>query len=104
MRGSEKVIVAQERMAFNFIYLFKGKTPEKPWHIEIRSTPEAGKGNQKKLEICLIKKPEFGFVIMVEFAPVRTKIPLFTLMRALGIKSDKKILECIFHDLGNPEL
>lgn len=41
---------------------------------------------------------------MAEFAPIRTKIPLFTLMRALGIKSDKAILECIFHDLANPDL
>ena len=35
IRGSEKVIVAQERMAFNFVQVFKNKTPDIPWICEV---------------------------------------------------------------------
>ena len=31
MRGSEKVIVGQERMAYNFVYTFKSKDEKNPW-------------------------------------------------------------------------
>ena len=37
MKGSEKVVVAQERMAFNFVYTFKNKEASVPWVTEIRS-------------------------------------------------------------------
>jgi hypothetical protein len=31
VRGSEKVVVGQERMAFNFVYTFKTKFESEPW-------------------------------------------------------------------------
>lgn len=31
VKGSEKVVVAQERMAFNFVYTFKNKEANYPW-------------------------------------------------------------------------
>lgn len=31
LRGSEKVIVGQERMAYNFVYTFKSKDDKNPW-------------------------------------------------------------------------
>lgn len=41
MRGSEKVIVGQERMACNVVLVFKTKEPKKPWVAEIRSLSDA---------------------------------------------------------------
>lgn len=40
---------------------------------------------------------------MAKFEPVKTEIPLFTLMRALGVPSDREILQRIFYDLKDPE-
>ena len=37
LRGSEKVIVAQERMACNVVLVFRTKDANKPWVAEIRS-------------------------------------------------------------------
>ena len=31
LKGSEKVIVGQERMAYNFVYTFKSKDEKNPW-------------------------------------------------------------------------
>lgn len=31
VKGSEKVVVAQERMAYNFVYTFKNKEANFPW-------------------------------------------------------------------------
>lgn len=31
VRGSEKVVVGQERMAYNFVYTFKNKIENEPW-------------------------------------------------------------------------
>ena len=31
VKGSEKVVVAQERMAHNFVYTFKNKEANYPW-------------------------------------------------------------------------
>ena len=40
IRGSEKVVVGQERMAYNFVYTFKSKDDKNPWVSEIRSVPK----------------------------------------------------------------
>lgn len=40
IKGSEKVVVGQERMAFNFVYTFKSKDIKNPWVSEIRSMPK----------------------------------------------------------------
>lgn len=48
------VLVAQERMAYNFIYTFKGKDPKIPWTSEIRSFQKGG-SNYPSLFKILIK-------------------------------------------------
>ena len=41
INGSEKVLVALERMADNFVYAFQKKQPSKyTWVCEVRSRPE----------------------------------------------------------------
>lgn len=37
INGGEKVIVAQERMASNFVYVFEKKNSKYRWSAEIRS-------------------------------------------------------------------
>lgn len=96
IRGSEKVMVAQERMANNFVYVFKKKDEKIPWSVEIRSTPEESP-RPRKLLIYLKYQKEFGYVLLAEMDKILNKpIPLVILLNAMGYTNDKKILKCIF--------
>lgn len=93
VNGSEKVIIAQERMASNTIYVFKKSQPASYSHYaEIRSVPEKGAKNPSALSLKLCKNPN---VIKVSIPYAKQEIPLFVIYRALGFLSDKEIAEHI---------
>ncbi|KRX04818.1 hypothetical protein PPERSA_06452 [Pseudocohnilembus persalinus] len=103
INGSEKVIVAQERQAYNVVFLFSSKSEKEPWRIEINSMPETG-GLPNKFTLVLENDNEQkGFVITAKIKGVNSGVPLFLLMRALGLRSDKEILEAIFYDLEDED-
>lgn len=99
IKGSEKVIVAQERMAYNYIYVFKTKHNERPWVCEIRSSSEDG-SVAYKFELHIKKTKEEGIQFMARMKNVKTPIPLFILLRALGVKSHKEMVKFIFYDIS----
>ena len=95
--GGEKVIVAQERMATNFVYVFKKKDQSGyTWQAEIRSSIDGTNRPPVQFSVKISKKNvqlknDLGGLITARIPYVKTDIPIVILFRALGIESDKDI-------------
>ena len=115
--GKEKVIIAQERITTNRLFVTKIKKDINfSYKGLIRCTGETGETllSPRSIEFYLVKNPDLTIeeddvtedfrnkkgAIVVNLPSVEGKIPLFILFRALGMESDKDIYESIFGD-GN---
>lgn len=95
INGSEKVIVCQERKCENKIYIFKQKKDE--YISEIRNV-----FNNKVASKIEVKYYSSNKTIKVKISnKFKKEIPLFILFRAIGITSDKSIIEHIVYDLND---
>ncbi len=102
INGSEKVIVAHERMANNLIYVYPRKPSEKfSFVAEIRSTAELSQKSSSQLYIGVMTH---NGRVEVTMPYIKHPIPLFVVMRALGMKSDGEIVERIVYDMGDMEM
>ena len=103
--GGEKVIVSQEGRADNMLYVKKLKDDKYSHAAEIRSVSEDTSKPIRTLSvrICNSMQGFEGGQIVVMVPNVRSPIPLFILMRALGIISDKDIIEHCLLDLEKHE-
>ncbi len=127
VEGKEKVIVAQERIATNRIFINKSKDDKYSYHGLIRCTSQENPLFPKTINIYVysdkpIKKkkaandessssededelppPEDRIPnsIILELPYLSRPIPLFTLFRALGIESDQDILSHIVYDIDD---
>jgi DNA-directed RNA polymerase II subunit RPB2 len=103
INGSEKVLIAQERMANNHVYCF-AKTPPSPYSYtaEIRSAAEKGGKSASPLLIKLLarttEKGTAGQYIRVTLPYIKQDIPIGIVFRALGVVADKDILNYICYD------
>jgi DNA-directed RNA polymerase II subunit RPB2 len=103
--GKEKCMIAQEKFADNMIYT-RDKSASKGVEIyshtaEVRSVSEDASKPVRTLAIKIVS-PTSKFTnnqIVVVIPNVRAPIPLFILMRALGVESDKDIIEYCLLDL-----
>lgn len=111
INGGEKVIVAQERMANNFVYVFKKKQPSKfSWVAEIRSQVDSSNRPPNQFSVKLYSKGQrraggsfsggkvFGQTICATVPYINQDIPIAILFRALNCISDKEILDKICYD------
>lgn len=99
--GKEKVIISQEKFANNMI-IIKDKVNDLYSHsADITSVSEDASKPIRKTSVRIVSpstRLKNGNIVV--FVPnVRKAVPLFILMRALGIESDKEILQCILTDL-----
>ena len=94
--GKEKVIISQEKFADNMLYI-KNKVNDLYSHsAEIRSVSEDASKPIRTLSIR-IAAPSASLSnnqIVINVPNVRKPVPLFILMRALGVLSDKDIIQC----------
>ena len=93
--GKEKVVVPQEKFGDNMIYI-KDNFNEKYSHsAEIRSVSENMTKPIRTVAVRLVSPIPtlLNNNIVVQIANIRKPIPLFIVMRALGIISDKSIME-----------
>ncbi len=109
--GKEKVIVSQERITTNRLFIGESTDENMALKAIIRCTPTKGEGSliPKTVEFNLLKKVDVEFdkdikedyrpyagAILVNLPSITGELPLTTLFRALGFESDKSIVEAIF--------
>lgn len=105
IKGSEKTVLGQERVAENKIYCFENKSTTK-WTMcaEIKSTPDDKCISPKQIDMMIASRNNgFGYAIYVNIPRIRHPIELFTLFRAYGVITDKNICEHIVLDIENNE-
>ena len=102
--GKEKVIIPQETFADNMIYIRKYKEGEKySFSAEVRSVSEDASKPIRTTSVKIIA-PTTTYSnnqIVVDIPNVKKPIPLFIVMRALGIISDKDIIKTCLLDIEN---
>ncbi|KAL7443359.1 hypothetical protein ACHAXH_009174 [Discostella pseudostelligera] len=109
INGSEKVIIAQERMSNNHVYAFKKKQPSKfSWVIETRSQVENSTRPTSTLYLQMYQKGGKGSIegnqIRSTLPYIRTDIPVVIIFRALGYVADRDIIEHVVYDLTDGEM
>jgi len=116
IQGLEKTVVAQEKFADNMLWVRKGKdaydddgnlvsATEYLYSADIRSVSENVSKPIRNLSVQLVAPtPSYtNRQIVVNVPNVRKPVPLFILFRALGILTDKAIIELCLLDLEKYE-
>ena len=100
--GKEKLVIPQEKFADNMLYIRKNKEDELYSHsAEIRSVSEDASKPIRTTAVKIVA-PSASLSnnqIVVAVPNVRKPVPLFILMRALGVVSDKEIIKTCLLDL-----
>ena len=103
--GKEKVIICQEKFANNTLNI-RNKVNDKYSHAaEIRSVSEDASKPTRNLAVRIVAPTETltNNQIVVNIPNIRSPVPLFIVMRALGVESDKKIIQYCLLDLEDNE-
>lgn len=130
INGSEKVLIAQERMATNRVYVFAKSQPSPVSYLaEIRSAVEKGGKTISSMQIKMMRRTErqvtlslslsypwrrtvdvnlsvsqSGQTIKSSIPYIRADIPIVVVFRALDIIPDRDILDHICYDKNDAEL
>lgn len=108
INGSEKVLIAQERMATNHVYVFAKAQPSPiSFLAEIRSAVEKGGKTISQFQVKLYNKNQdrsLGNVIKATIPYIKVDIPIWVVFRALGVISDRDILEHICYDMQDAQM
>jgi DNA-directed RNA polymerase II subunit RPB2 len=101
INGSEKVVVSQERVAENKIYVFNKKKLSKYACIcEIKSVKNDTIINFKNIQIKMVKQNQYNKICLkLQLPHIKIDVPLFIVFKLLNIVKDKKILEYILVDV-----
>mmetsp|Transcript_18211 Transcript_18211/g.18269 ORF Transcript_18211/g.18269 Transcript_18211/m.18269 type:complete len:1196 (+) Transcript_18211:62-3649(+) len=114
INGSEKVIIAQERMSNNHVYVFKKQQPSKyEWVCETRSHVSTGARPTSTMYLQMygesknrsaLEGDEDGHKIRSTLPYIRTDIPVVVIFRALGFVADRDIIEHVVYDFSDWEM
>ncbi len=101
INGSEKVLIAQEKMSHNHVYVFKKAMPSKYAYVaETRSGLETGSRPTSTLYVKQLARGTKGVgqAIRTTIPYIKQDIPIVVVFRALGSVDDREILEHICYD------
>ena len=98
VEGQEKVIVSHERKAENKLYIVKSLEGLYSYSAQIKSVPD---DSFKYARTTVVNMNKTTNILTVRLPSIKKQIPLFVLFRALGIESDKEILEYILYNLDD---
>eukprot|EP00752_Nemacystus_decipiens_P002915 g2713.t1 len=110
INGSEKVLIANERMSTNHVYCFKKRQPSKfLWTSEIRSFVDNSGRPPSSMYLQMYAKGSQhtkvnGGHIRAQLPYIRTDVPVVLVFRALGYTNDKSILEHIVYDFSDTDM
>eukprot|EP01121_Diplochlamys_sp_Union-15-3_P019096 TRINITY_DN7104_c0_g1_i1.p1 TRINITY_DN7104_c0_g1~~TRINITY_DN7104_c0_g1_i1.p1 ORF type:complete len:732 (+),score=140.11 TRINITY_DN7104_c0_g1_i1:22-2217(+) len=106
VNGVEKVLIAQERMSNNHVYVFNQPPGSKYSHVaEIRSRAESDAKPTSTLYVKLLRsKSVSSGVLKAQIPYVKDEIPVVIIFRALGFVADREILEHICYDLNDKRM
>ncbi|XP_057505694.1 DNA-directed RNA polymerase II subunit RPB2-like isoform X1 [Actinidia eriantha] len=109
INGSEKVLIAQEKMSTNHVYVFKKRQPNKYAFVaEVRSMAESQNRPPSSMFVRMLSssgaKGGSGQYIHATLPYIRTEIPIVVVFRALGFVADKDILEHICYDFSDLQM
>ncbi|XP_062281790.1 DNA-directed RNA polymerase II subunit RPB2 isoform X2 [Scomber scombrus] len=111
INGSEKVLIAQEKMATNTVYVFAKKDSKYAFTGECRSCLENSSRPTSTIWVSMmarggsgVKKSAIGQRIVSTLPYIRQEVPIIIVFRALGFVSDRDILEHIIYDFDDPEM
>jgi DNA-directed RNA polymerase II subunit RPB2 len=94
--GNEKIVVIQESMAENKVYIFPNSKMKKYLTAEIKSI------NDNKYSVVMGNYIKYIYktdIIYVETPNFKNPVNLFLIFRLLGIETDKKMIELIVWDI-----
>ena len=115
--GSEKVLVTRQEAAFNTLWISEKLNDPKNPHVHFQGAIACMNPKTRQVNPVMFyytrdvtrMHPMTGAILQkasvleVSIPQVLKPIPVFVLFRALGIQSDKDILQTIFPDLDSPE-
>lgn len=115
VNGTEKVLIAQERMANNHVYVFKKTHSTKfDYTAEIRSVVEHSSRVPSSMTVKMKSPPKEdrgkkmfenkSEEIVVQLPYIRSDVPLAVLFRAMGFEADEEILQRVVYDMADVEM
>ncbi|XP_073299286.1 DNA-directed RNA polymerase II subunit RPB2-like [Primulina huaijiensis] len=110
INGSEKVLIAQEKMSSNHVYVFKKRQPNKYSYVaEVRSVVESQSKAPSSMFVRMLSRSgakggSSAQYIRATLPYIRTEIPIIIVFRALGFVADKDILEHICYDFNDVQM
>ncbi|KAJ2602772.1 DNA-dependent RNA polymerase II [Coemansia sp. RSA 1722] len=106
INGTEKVLIAQERIAANTVLVFKKNSPVH-YTAEIHSQAERVSKRASTLFLKMSSKgieKGAGQTIQANIPYIRTAVPIVVVFRALGMVTAKDILEHIAYDMQDTQM
>ena len=106
INGSEKVLVSQERMAENQVYIFQIEKSQSKYSYmaEVKSLPPNKIVTPKSIQVKLLSKDTvFGKNIRVSLPHINKDMPLFVMFKVLGVLRDVDIISYILYDAPDTE-
>ena len=100
IQGGERVILTQERMAENRMFVFRNNKEKTKVAevIDCKSIGPDNEGTPKSIAVKILyngKNPSGPEHIRVTLPRIKAEVPLFIMFRALGVIADKDIIELI---------
>ena len=99
--GKEKVLICQEKFGDNMLYIRDNYSDLYNYSVEVKSASEDASKPKRTTAVRMMTPlpSQSNKQIHVTIPNVRKPIPLFIVMRALGVLSDKDIIETCLLDI-----
>ena len=104
--GSEKVLITQERLAANHVYVFLKNVDRCSYFAEIKSQLENSSRNASGCAVMIRSagQKDAG-ALFVRMPYINEDVPLFVVFRALGIETDREAIKHIVYRIeDDPEM